>query len=292
MIYDIAVRLRYDYEPPALAGRNLLRLRPLDLPGRQRVMLADVAAAPRPQERTDRTDFFGNAVTEMVHRQSSARTDFTLRARVVRLAEPAALDLSPPLAGMAADLAASQTLSPDGPHHFTAASPRVPADPAIAAFALDSARHATSAAAAVAALGIALHRRMVFDARATTVDTPAALAFSLGRGVCQDFAHIMLSGLRALGLPAAYVSGLLSTAPPPGQPRLDGADAMHAWVRAWCGWRMGWVAFDPTNACPAGEGHIAVALGRDYDDVAPVQGVLRATGMAETSQAVDVVSAV
>lgn len=290
MIYDIAVRLRYTYDPPAPAGRNLLRLRPMDLPGRQRVVAAEVLVHPPPVERADRRDFFGNAVTETVHRQPVARTEFSLRARVDRLADPAALDLSPPVAGLAAEITGVQSLAPDTPHHFTAPSPRVPADAAIAAFARAAADGAPSTSAAMEAVALALHRRMVFDAEATTVDTPASLAFAQGRGVCQDIAHIMLSGLRSLGIPAAYVSGLLRTVPPPGQPRLDGADAMHAWVRAWCGLRMGWVEFDPTNACPAAEGHIAVAVGRDYDDVAPVQGVLRAAGLAEGSQSVDVVA--
>jgi transglutaminase-like putative cysteine protease len=290
VIYDIAVRLRYTYDPPAPAGRNLLRLRPMDLPGRQRVVAAEVLVRPPPVERADRRDFFGNAVTETVHRQPVARTEFSLRARVDRLADPAALDLSPPVAGLAAEITGVQSLAPDTPHHFTAPSPRVPADAAIAAFARAAADGAPSTSAAMEAVALALHRRMVFDAEATTVDTPASLAFALGRGVCQDIAHIMLSGLRSLGIPAAYVSGLLRTVPPPGQPRLDGADAMHAWVRAWCGLRMGWVEFDPTNACPAAEGHIAVAVGRDYDDVAPVQGVLRAAGLAEGSQSVDVVA--
>jgi transglutaminase-like putative cysteine protease len=290
VIYDIAVRLRYTYDPPAPAGRNLLRLRPMDLPGRQRVVAAEVLVHPPPVERADRRDFFGNAVTETVHRQPVARTEFSLRARVDRLADPAALDLSPPVAGLAAEITGVQSLAPDTPHHFTAPSPRVPADAAIAAFARAAADGAPSTSAAMEAVALALHRRMVFDAEATTVDTPASLAFAQGRGVCQDIAHIMLSGLRSLGIPAAYVSGLLRTVPPPGQPRLDGADAMHAWVRAWCGLRMGWVEFDPTNACPAAEGHIAVAVGRDYDDVAPVQGVLRAAGLAEGSQSVDVVA--
>lgn len=289
MIYNVAVRLSYDYMPAAPAGRNVLRLRPLELHGRQRVLSAAVSADPPPQERADRSDFFGNAVTETVHRTAASRTVFALAARVERLAERPSLDLSPGLAGMPEEIAAIESLGPGSPHHFCAPSPRVPMDDGIADLARRSRPRKGSAAETVAAFGHALHDRLAFDATATTVDTPAAVAFALGRGVCQDFAHIMLSGLRALGIPSAYVSGLLNTTPAPGTPRLEGADAMHAWVRAWCGRRMGWIEFDPTNACEAGEGHIAVALGRDYDDVAPVQGVLRAAGAARGSQAVDVI---
>ena len=100
-------------------------------------------------------------------------------------------------------------------------------------------------------------------------------AFALRRGVCQDFAHVMISGLRGLGLPAAYVSGYLRTVPRPGAKRLEGADAMHAWVMVWCG-GAGWWGLDPTNALIAGEDHVVLAIGRDYPDVAPVSGVVPA----------------
>ena len=128
-----------------------------------------------------------------------------------------------------------------------------------------------------------------FDPEATTVDTPPAEAFARRHGVCQDFAQVMIACLRGVGIPAGYVSGFLRTNPPPGQPRLEGADAMHAWVRAWCGWQTGWIEFDPTNAIPAGTDHIVVARGRDYGDVAPVKGVLRIAGEQKTEHAVDVV---
>ena len=89
---------------------------------------------------------------------------------------------------------------------------------------------------------------MRYDPDATEVDTPLAEAFAARHGVCQDFSHIMIAGLRSLGIPAGYVSGFLRTMPPPGKPRLEGADAMHAWVRAWCGAEAGWIEYDPTNA--------------------------------------------
>lgn len=289
MLYDITARISYAYDQPALAGRNLLRLLPADIPGRQRLIAGQVSAHPMPAERSDRADFFGNAVTEFTFRAPAPATEFLLRARVERLSEGPALDLSPPLAALAADIDDQRSLAPAAPHHFLGASPRVPPVAAITAFARAAATGTPTARATVEALGRALHARMTFDPAATTVDTPAAEAFAQGQGVCQDFAHIMIGALRALGVPAAYVSGYLRTVPPAGMPRLEGADAMHAWVRAWTGRETGWVDYDPTNAIWAGSGHVIVAWGRDYEDVAPVQGVLRTSGAQRSAQSVDTI---
>jgi len=99
----------------------------------------------------------------------------------------------------------------------------------------------------------------------------------------------MIAGLRGLGVPAGYVSGFLRTIPPPGKERLEGADAMHAWVRVWCGRESGWLEFDPTNAIRAGDDHISVGYGRDYSDVAPVVGIVKIAGGQAIKQSVDVV---
>jgi transglutaminase-like putative cysteine protease len=119
---------------------------------------------------------------------------------------------------------------------------------------------------------------IVYEIGATTVTTTPPMAFALRRGVCQDFAHIMISGLRGIGLPAAYVSGYLRSAPRTDATRLQGADAMHAWVFLWCGSATGWIGFDPTNAVLAAEGHVMLAIGRDYTDVAPMDGVIFGSG--------------
>src|SRR5262249_40300235 len=140
---------------------------------------------------------------------------------------------------------------------------------------------------------------------ATTAKTTPSMSFALRRGVCQDFAHIMIDGLRGIGLPAAYVSGYLRTvkpaatdavavpatvaaagtvaatgapAPAPGPADLQGSDAMHAWVLVWCGEAAGWQGLDPTNAILARDDHVVVAVGRDYADVAPVDGVVLVSG--------------
>jgi transglutaminase-like putative cysteine protease len=141
----------------------------------------------------------------------------------------------------------------------------------------------------VQAIGTGLHADLTYDPEATNVETPPAEAFARRHGVCQDFAQIMIGCLRGIGVPAGYVSGFLRTEPPPGKPRLEGADAMHAWVRAWCGWEAGWIEFDPTNAVVVAADHVVIARGRDYGDVSPVRGILRIAGGQTSEQSVDVV---
>jgi transglutaminase-like putative cysteine protease len=113
---------------------------------------------------------------------------------------------------------------------------------------------------------------------ATTTSTTPPMSFALRRGVCQDFAHIMIAGMRGLGLPAAYVSGYLRTAQLPHEDKLEGAGAMHAWVLVGCGDDVGWRGLDPTNGIFAGDDHVVLAIGRDYADVAPIDGVIFASG--------------
>jgi transglutaminase-like putative cysteine protease len=128
-----------------------------------------------------------------------------------------------------------------------------------------------------------------YDPKATVISTPLTEVFEKRHGVCQDFAHAMIAGLRGLGLPAAYVSGYLRTIPPPGKPRLVGADAMHAWTSLWCGEELGWVGFDPTNDIFAETDHIFIAMGRDYGDVAPLDGVFHGGSKQTMDYSVDVV---
>jgi transglutaminase-like putative cysteine protease len=287
MIYDIVLRLSYSYANPATGGRHLARLMPVDLPGEQRLVAAQLDIAPAPSERSERSDFFGNRATDFAYRGAFSKVALTVRARVDRLVPP----LHGPallLAELPRALAGVKAMTPNAPVHFRTASPFVPLVPEVSTYALAQTTPGMTALAAVAALGQALHRDMRYDPEATDVDTPMAKAFAARHGVCQDFSHIMIAGLRGLGIPAGYVSGLLRTTPPPGKPRLEGADAMHAWVRAWCGPQVGWVEYDPTNAAFAGETHIVVARGRDYSDVSPIKGVLRVSGSQSGQHSVDV----
>jgi transglutaminase-like putative cysteine protease len=136
-------------------------------------------------------------------------------------------------------------------------------------------------------LGQRINRDFAYDSGATAVGTSVAKCFALRRGVCQDFAHLMLAALRAHGVPARYVSGYLLTRPPPGRPRLVGADASHAWVQVWAP-PFGWVDLDPTNDVVPGEEHVTVAFGRDFTDVSPVNGVIFGGGAHTVEVEVDV----
>jgi transglutaminase-like putative cysteine protease len=133
-----------------------------------------------------------------------------------------------------------------------------------------------------------IHRDFTYDPRATTIATPLVEVFQKRRGVCQDFAHLMIACLRGLQLSARYVSGYLVTSPPPGKPRLQGADASHAWL-AVLSPRFGFVDLDPTNDRIVGDTHISLALGRDFGDVTPLRGVIHGGGRHELRVAVDVV---
>jgi transglutaminase-like putative cysteine protease len=132
-----------------------------------------------------------------------------------------------------------------------------------------------------------IHQDFRYDSSATTVSTPVDEVVRLGRGVCQDFAHLELACLRSLGVPGRYVSGYLLTRPPPGQQKLVGADASHAWVSVWCG-EAGWVDFDPTNDTIVGDEHVTLAWGRDYGDVSPINGVIFGGGAHRIEVNVDV----
>lgn len=170
---------------------------------------------------------------------------------------------------------------------FALASAYAPATHALADFALTEFTPGRPLLDAADALMRRIHRDFDYKPLATSVATRAPEALERRQGVCQDFAHVMIGAMRSIGLAARYVSGYLLTQPPPGQERLVGADASHAWVAVWCP-VQGWVAFDPTNAICAGLDHVTVAWGRDYTDVAPLRGVIRGGGVAVPQVAVTV----
>jgi len=118
-----------------------------------------------------------------------------------------------------------------------------------------------------------IHKDFRYDTTVTDVTTPVDRVFELRAGVCQDLAHVGITAMRAVGLPARYVSGYLLTEPPPGKPRLLGADASHAWFSVWAP-PFGWVDLDPTNNLIVSESHVTSSWGRDYSDVAPVAGII------------------
>ncbi|MBU1174592.1 MAG: transglutaminase family protein [Alphaproteobacteria bacterium] len=289
MLYDIALSIEYDYENPAGSSRHVVRLMPADLPGEQRLIAGSMTVLPEADEIRHFADFFDNGAAEVSFVVPHDRIVFCVTARVERPGVTARFDTSLEKARLADALKRVLDLGPASPHHFTAGSPLAPLVPEVADFARAVLTPSMSVFESIAAIGRAIHAGFAYEEGATTVDTPMIEAFRSRSGVCQDFSHIMISALRGVGIPAGYVSGFLRTLPPDGQERLEGADAMHAWVRAWCGPDMGWVEYDPTNALVVGADHIVVARGRDYADVAPVKGVMRSVGGHSTAHKVDVV---
>lgn len=289
MLYDIRLDLHYAYEGFVHGDRHLVRVAPASIPGFQRVIASSISFDPKPDTESNFVDFFGTIVTTISYRGYHDKLDVRLQARVGVEEESRPADLSPDLPGLVRELAGVWALDSDSPHHFVAPSPRVQLSRLITEYARASLERTTSVQAAAMDLCLSIHRDFTYDKESTNVDTTPLEAFELRRGVCQDFVHVMIAGLRGLGVPAGYVSGFLRTIPPKGKPRLEGADAMHAWVRVWCGQHAGWVEFDPTNAMLAGADHITIGYGRDYADISPIVGVLRTSGSHEAKQSVDVI---
>jgi transglutaminase-like putative cysteine protease len=183
----------------------------------------------------------------------------------------------------------SRRLDIGSPAHFLYPTPMTAIQPPITAYAAQCFTPGRPMLEAAFDLTCRIRTEFAYDPKSTEVSTPAIEAFEARRGVCQDFAHIMIAGLRGLGLPAAYVSGYLRTIPAPGKARLEGADATHAWVNLWCGEALGWIGFDPTNALIVAGDHIILAVGRDYADVAPIGGVVLGPGGQTIDVAVDVI---
>jgi transglutaminase-like putative cysteine protease len=288
MIYSVRLTISHHYNQPAANSRHLISVVPRTIPQRQSLIRHSLDIFPQPDEKSETHDFFGN--TEMMCVLSEAHSEMSIRlACQVEMFQPAAwLDLSPTVSNLRRSWEHSRDLSAASPLHFLGPTMRLSPDTAIAGFARDIFEPDETVARNVIRFGQALHDVMTFDATATTVDTDASEAFRLKRGVCQDFSHIMILGLQALGIPAGYVSGYLRTLPPEGGVKLEGVDAMHAWIKAWCGDDHGWIEYDPTNATLVGTDHIVVGYGRDYSDVSPVSGHLRSSGGQRNSQAVDV----
>jgi transglutaminase-like putative cysteine protease len=289
VIYDVTHVTTYTYATPVTFARCNLRLTPRSDEG-QDVIATSLDIEPKPASQSSRTCFFGNRVTTLTIDKPHRKLVFTARSRVDVHRPPLPMALaSETLEEIRREAVDCEAVDATAPAHFLFPSDRVPAyQPAT-----DYARESFPEGGAALAGALDLIRRMredfTYDPDATKVSTPLSEAFAARHGVCQDFSHIMIAGLRGLGLPAAYVSGYLRTIPPPGKPRLAGADASHAWVRAWFGRRLGWIGLDPTNAIPERDDHVVLAIGRDYSDVAPVDGILFGAGGQRVGVAVDVV---
>jgi transglutaminase-like putative cysteine protease len=288
VIYDIRHVTRFDYGRPVAFARCNLRLKPILWSG-QRVERYALAVTPAGHTSPALAEAGLANVTRLVvtERVRNLTIESVSRVVVDRMVPVPQAD-DPTLAEVAALARANRDLSPAGPSAYLYPSPLIPLDADIAAWCaqdLDPDRNALEA-------GIALARRIqrdfAFDPTATLVDTPPREAFLKRRGVCQDLTQIMITGLRAAGLPAAYASGYIRTIPPPGQERLIGADATHAWVMLWCGPARGWVGVDPTNGIWMAGDHVIMAVGRDYAEIAPIDGIVLGSGAQKMDVSVDV----
>jgi transglutaminase-like putative cysteine protease len=289
VIYDIRHVTSYAYEFPVSSATLSLRVTPRAGPG-QRCLDHGLAIEPKPKSLKMETDFFGNSVTTATIDTGglmALKVEAHARVDISRL-PIAPSGASPDWKEIAAAALEQPSLGPEAPAHFIFASPHIALSTAVTAYAAQSFAPGRSIAEGARDLSKRIRAEFAYSPQVTDVSTPLDEAFAQRRGVCQDFAHIMIAGLRGLGLPAAYVSGYIRTIPPPGKVRLEGADATHAWVSVWCGTEIGWLGVDPTNAIDAGNDHIVLAIGRDFSDVSPIYGVFVGSGAQELEVGVDV----
>jgi transglutaminase-like putative cysteine protease len=288
VIYDIRHVTTYSYESPVSFARCSLRLEPRSGDGQQLVSHS-VEIRPKPAERTIRRDFFGthteSVLIETAHR--SLRIDSRSRVTVSRQALGRTAP-SPSWESVRDVAFEASSLGPASPVGYVFASSLVPVLQPVTGYAAASFPQGQGILAGSVDLMHRIRSDFKYDPKATVISTPLKEVFEKRHGVCQDFAHVMIAGLRGLGLPAAYVSGYLRTIPPPGKPRLQGADATHAWVSVWCGSEIGWVGFDPTNDLLVENDHIILAVGRDFSDVSPVDGIIVGSRKQKLAVAVDV----
>jgi transglutaminase-like putative cysteine protease len=289
VIYDIRHVTTYSYESQVSFARCSLRLEPRSGDG-QELVSHHVEIRPRPAERTSRRDFFGTFTESVVIEAShkTLRIDSRSRVKVMRRA-PGRTAPSPSWESVRDTAFAVTSLGPDSPVSYVFASSLVPVLSAVTHYAAASFPPGVGVLVGAVDLMHRIRSEFKYDPKATVISTPLREVFEKRHGVCQDFAHVMIAGLRGLGLPAAYVSGYLRTIPPPGKERLQGADATHAWVSLWCGDELGWIGFDPTNDLLVENDHIILGVGRDFADVSPVDGIIVGSRKQKLNVAVDVV---
>jgi transglutaminase-like putative cysteine protease len=289
VIYDIRHVTTYSYESPVSFARCSLRLEPRTGDG-QELISHSVDIRPRPAEHSARRDFFGTLTESILIEAAHRHLRIDSRSRVSVSRQARGRTTPSPAWESIRDVAFEATsLGPDSPVGYVFGSPLVPMQHPVTAYAALSFPPDIGVLAGAVDLMRRIRNEFKYDPKATVISTPLNEVFEKRHGVCQDFAHVMIAGLRGLGLPAAYVSGYLRTVPPPGQPRLQGADATHAWVSVWCGHELGWIGFDPTNDLLVANDHIILAVGRDFSDVSPVDGIIVGSPKQKLGVAVDVV---
>lgn len=282
MLLSLTHETHYKYTPAVENADHVLHLSPPSNAA-QTVLDHRLDISPKPQHLRATKDFYGNHCSFFSLQGSHDELAVTAHSTVQTHLQP-----HPPASQLpwerVRDMFRYRAGAPyNSAWEFLFASPYVPRGAAFAQFASPSFRPGVPLVAAATDLMARIHSNMTYDGDSTDVNTPALAALQQGKGVCQDFAHIMVACCRAMGLPARYVSGYMLTQPPPGQPRLVGCDASHAWASVYCPdddgggdpQRGQWYDFDPTNNRVPGEDYLTLARGRDFLDVSPLRGVIR-----------------
>jgi len=284
MKYRVVHHTRYDYSQAVVLAHNEARLQPRAT-AVQTCTATEVLIDPPPQQRAEHDDAFGNRVLYFALQEPHRQLAVTAISEV-EIGPPVAVGDSPAWDTALQLLVESTVPETRLARQFRLDSPGAAASPAVRAYAAPSFRPGRPLLEAVADLSRRINREFTFDPESTSVTTPLSEVLAQRHGVCQDFAHLAIACLRAFGLPARYVSGYLETVPPPGQARLAGADASHAWFAVYVP-DAGWVDFDPTNDLLPTDRHVTTAWGRDYSDVAPLKGVIFGGGPHTLDVSVD-----
>jgi transglutaminase-like putative cysteine protease len=290
-VYRVTHRTQYVYEREVSASYGQLHLLPRELPG-QRCRTASITVDPWPEVLRERLDFFGNRVGYFALHGSHRRLSVTATSvvEVDQRDQDITLFGQHPWERVRDQVAAGGGVADGDLAQYLLDSPRVALLDAYREYAAASFTPGASLLEALASLSGRIHADFDYKPGSTSVTTPLADAFAKRSGVCQDFAHLGIACLRAIGLPARYVSGYIETDPPPGRPKLTGADGSHAWLSVFVP-DAGWVGVDPTNDQFVGGRYVVTALGRDYSDVPPMTGVIYTEGgTARLDVAVDVVA--
>jgi len=267
--YRVRHATAYDYGEPVDLASHMLHLLPRVLPY-QTVGSAALDTTPVAARRTDGTDHFGNRVSWLFLDLPHAAFEVRLSASVeVAFPAPPEAAATPAWEAVVATARADWQAA-----EFAFGSRMAPADGAVGAYAARSFPPGRPVLAGLRELTARIRNDFTFRPGVTTITTPVAQVLAQRAGVCQDFTHLMIAGLRALGLPARYVSGYIRTRPPPGGVQRRGADQSHAWVGAWLGPEHGWVDVDPTNDLVVSDEHVVLGWGRDFRDVTPLRGVI------------------
>lgn len=287
MKYIITHTTTYTYSEPASLSQNELFLTPRSN-GNQVVEGSRLAIDPEPQYLGSRIDYFGNTAHVFMVQHPHKELSMTAVSHVTTSAAvPPEAGGTPPwetVVSRMKDYSSSDELSA---YQYVFESPLIHIPQGVKEYARVSFPPGRPVLEGALDLNRRIFTEFAYDKSATNVDTPISQVLADRKGVCQDFAHVFIACCRCLGLPARYVSGYLETLPPPGKPKLIGADASHAWVSVYVP-DFGWVDLDPTNNLITGEKHITLAWGRDYGDVTPVKGVVMGGGMHTLSVMVDV----